>query len=86
MDGAEEVSVLVYDVDMVIVTVRYQDISLAVCDDDEWTERFPGSRGRTGVSKAEFAGRIDHHYCMGVTVSHSDVQVPVLTDVFICIR
>ena len=28
----------------------------------------------------------DHHYCMGVIVSHTDVQVPVLTEVFTVIN
>ena len=31
MDVAEEVSVLVYDVDMVVLTVIRQDVTLAVC-------------------------------------------------------
>ena len=73
MDEAKEVSVLVYDVDTVVVEVRHQDITPAVCGDAVWTERFRVSRRRTGVSKAEFAGRADHHYCTGVPVSHTDV-------------
>ena len=72
VDVAEELSVLVYDMDTVVVIVRYQDISPAVCDDAPWIE-FLGSRGRTGVSKAEFAGRADHHYCTGKIVSHADI-------------
>ena len=50
-----------------------QDVTLAVCGDAVWTEWFPGSRWRTGVSKAEFAARADHHYCTGLTISHTDI-------------
>ena len=38
MEEAEEVSVLVYDVDTVVITVRRQDVSLAVCGDAAWRE------------------------------------------------
>ena len=41
---------------------------------------------RTGVSKAEFAGRANYHYCTGVTVSNTDVQVPVFSEEFSSIR
>ena len=37
VDVAEEVSVLVYDVDTVVV-VRRKDVPLAICGDAEWTE------------------------------------------------
>ena len=82
MDVVEEVSVFVYNVDTVVVRIRYQDVTPAVCGDVQWTEGFLRSRGRTGVSKAEFTGRADHHYCKGVIVRHADIQVLVFTEVF----
>ena len=70
----EEVFVHVLDVDTVVVTLRRQDIASAVCGDAVWMEWMNSvSRGRTGVSEAEFAGRTDHHYCTGGTVSHTDI-------------
>ena len=71
----EEVSFPVYDVRTVV-----EDVRMLPCGDADWIEWFPGSRGWTGVSKAEFAGLVDHH-CY-IKVSHTDIQVPVLTEVF----
>ena len=68
VNESEKMSILVYDVDTVIFNLRYQDVGLAVCGDAGWIEF-----GRTGVSKAEFAGRANHHYCMGVIVSQADI-------------
>ena len=77
-------TIQVYDVDAVMAyTVSYQDVTLAVCGDAVWSKWFPCSNGwRTGVSKTECAGRADHHYCIGPTVSHTDIQVPVFTKEF----
>ena len=76
----EEVSVLVYDVDAVDVTVRCLDVGSVVCGDAGMMEWFLDSRG---VSKVEFAGRADHHYCTGITVSLTDIHIPALTEVTI---
>ena len=56
----EEASFLVYDVNTVVVTVRCQDVTLDVCGDAARIECFPGSIGKTVVSKAEFAGHAGH--------------------------
>lgn len=65
---AEELSVLVQDVDKAIAFVRNKNPTLAVCGCAKWMERSFGSMERIGVCKAEFPGLVDHHYSTGVTV------------------
>ena len=38
VDVAEEVSIFVYDVDTVVVLVRRQDVTPAVCGDTDWSK------------------------------------------------
>ena len=57
--------------DTVVVLVRCQDLSLAVSGDAAWIERSPGSRGRTGIFKAEVASPTDHHW----VILHTDAQM-----------
>ena len=41
-----------------------------------------GRRGMTSVSKSESPSLINHHDSTSFPVSHADIQVSVLTDVF----
>ena len=77
---------MVKNIDSLVVEVCDQDVTPAVCGDVEWIKRFLGGRRRTGVSKAEFAGRADHHYCSDPTINHADIPVYVLTDIFVMAR
>ena len=79
----EELSVLVYDVDTVIVIIRCNDVTLTICGDSSWIELFVlWSRSMYSVPESQFPGLIDHHYCISSIVSHTDIRVPVLTNVF----
>lgn len=87
VDVAEELSILVYDVDTLIVLVCYQDSTLAVCGDAGWIKRSLGSkdskkRPKTRVGKPKVTELIDNHNCTCSIVSYTNIQVAVLTNVF----
>ena len=97
VDVAEKLPVFVYDVDTLARRVSNQDSTLAVGRDAPWFERPLTCSERshtwseralygtkmTGVCKAEIASLVNHHNCTGGIVRHADIQVPVLTEVFI---
>ncbi|XP_061168989.1 ESF1 homolog [Saccostrea echinata] len=60
----EEQSILVYDVDTVIVRISCKDVTLTVCGDSSWTEWLVfWSRSMASELESQFPGLIDHHYC-----------------------
>ena len=70
---AEKVTVLVQDMDALVVTICCQDPTLTVCSDVPRFKWFLFSRRSTGVSKTELARCVDHHNCTGGKVSHADI-------------
>ena len=83
VDAAEKLAVFVYDVDTVARRVCSQDSTQAVGRDATWSKRSLDGTKMTGVCKAEIASLVNHHNCTGGMVRHADIQVPVLTEVFI---
>ena len=62
-----------------VVTIGNENSRLAVRCDANWIKLFCEN---TGVFKPEFAGRAEHHYCTGMAVSHAEITVPVLSEMF----
>ena len=68
----------------IVIPIGSQDTILTVCCDTKGYIWFAvDRRGMASVSKSEFPGLINHHYSTSCIVSHADIQVSVLTDVFV---
>lgn len=77
---AEELSILIYNVDTVVITVCYQYPAMTVGSDAAWIKFFFKScTGMTRVSKSEFSVFIDHNNFS--TISHTYVLINIFSDV-----